>query len=135
VITFELARRLRDAGIVWTPVNGDRFLIPDRDMDDAVFVVSDMVVEAHALPSGALLRFNGTTEWALDSIPQEESLWLPREEQLRALLGPAFVALEADDSGFLVVSEQDGFRSSHRDRDAECAYAVAVLAHHEGTPT
>ena len=134
MITFELARRLREAGVVWTPVTGDRFLIPDREMDDAVFVVSDMVVEAHTLPSGPLLRFNGTTEWALDSIPQEETLWLPREEQLRALLGTTFVALEASDEGYVVVSERDGFRASHQDADAECAYAVAVLALCEGTP-
>ena len=115
-------------------MNGDRFLIPDRDMDEAVFVVSDMVVEAHALPSGTLLRFNGTTEWALDSIPQEDTLWLPREEQLRAMLGEGFVALQADGGAFVVVSERDGLRSSHTAPDAECAYAVAVLALREGAP-
>jgi hypothetical protein len=134
VITPDLAQRLRDSGIVWAPANGDRFMVPDRDLDDAVFVVSDMVVEAHDLPSGPLLRFNGTTEWALDSIPRDETLWLPREEQLRHLLGPAFVALEVVDGAFVVVSEQDGLRSSHTAPDAECAYAVAVLAHREGAP-
>ena len=30
-----------------------------------------------------LLRFNGTVEWALDSIQQDEVVWLPSEEQLR----------------------------------------------------
>jgi hypothetical protein len=134
VITPDLARRLRDSGVAWTPVNGDRFMVPDRDLDDAVFVVSDMVVEAHDLPGGPLLRFNGTTEWALDSIPQGETLWLPREDQLRAFLGSAFVALHAVDGAFVVVSEQDGLRSSHTDPDAECAYAVAVLAQREGAP-
>jgi hypothetical protein len=135
VITPALAQRLRDAGIGWKPVNGDRFMVPDRELDDAVFVVSDMVVEAHDLPSGALLRFNGTTEWALDSLPQDETLWLPREDQLRALLGTAFVSLEVVKDGFVVVSEQDGLRSRHGDADAECAYAVAVLAHREGVPS
>lgn len=134
MITPELARRLRDSGVAWTPANGDRFIVPDRDLDDAVFVVSDMVVEAHDLPSGPLLRFNGTTEWALDSVPQGETLWLPREDQLRALLGEAFVALQRVDGAFVVVSEQDDLRSSHTDADAECAYAVAVLAHREGGP-
>jgi hypothetical protein len=109
-------------------------MVPDRDLDDAVFVVSDMVVEAHDLPTGPLLRFNGTTEWALDSIPQAETLWLPREDQLRGLLGAAFVALQRTDGAFVVVSERDGLRSSHADPDAECAYAVAVLAHREGVP-
>ena len=30
------------------------------------------------LASGSVIRFNGTTEWALDSIPAAEVLWLPR---------------------------------------------------------
>ena len=68
----------------WSPVKGDRFVVPDRDLDDEVFVVSDMVVEAVDLPRvGRILAFNGTTEWALDSLEAAEAIWLPREEQLR----------------------------------------------------
>ncbi len=52
-----------------------------------------MTVERHDYPSGTVLGFNGTTEWALDSVEASESLWLPREDQLRELLGPAFVRL------------------------------------------
>ena len=67
----------------WSPAKGDRFMVPDRDLDDEVFVVSDMVVEAVDVPKvGRILAFNGTTEWALDSLEAAEAIWLPREDQL-----------------------------------------------------
>ncbi len=114
--------------MTWTPSAGDRFMIPNRDLDDQVFSVSDMVVEVHELTTGRLLGFNGTTEWALDSIEQSEVLWLPREEQLRSMLGDAFVALQATPGGFVVVVDQDGVEERHIDIDAEGAYARAVLS-------
>ena len=40
MITLDLAARLKAAGLVWCPVSGDRFAIPDRDLDGEVFVVS-----------------------------------------------------------------------------------------------
>ena len=128
MISLDLAARLRRAGVRWTPVSGDRFVVPDRDMDDEVFVVSDMVVEVHELPMGRLLGFNGTTEWALDSIMARDVVWLPREDQLRGLLGEAFVSLEARSGGFVVTVDRGGHQERHIDIDAECAYARAVLA-------
>src|SRR3954465_8412576 len=121
MISLDLARRIRAAGIPWVPEAGDRFFVPDRDMDDEVFVVSDMVVEVHDLPVGRLLGFNGTTEWALDSILAHEVVWLPREEQLRELLGEAFVSLLATPGGFVVVVDSNGIEERHIDIDAECA--------------
>lgn len=128
MISLDLARRLRAAGMHWAPQNGDRFHVPDRDLDEQVFVISDMVVEVIDLPTGTIFGFNGTTEWALDSIQQSEVVWLPREDQLRDLLGQAFVALEARPGGFVVVVERAGVRQQHIDIDAECALARAVLA-------
>ena len=128
MITLDLARRLRSAQVAWDPAPGDRFQVPDRDMDDEVFVVSDMVVEVRQLPAGAILAFNGTTEWALDSVGKQEVLWLPREDQLRTLLGDAFVALESTPGGWIVTVERGGDRQRHIDIDVECAYARAVLA-------
>jgi hypothetical protein len=127
VITLELARRLREAGVTWKPARGDRFAIPDRDMDEAVFVVSDMVVEIQELPSGPLVKFNGTTEWALDSIQPRETVWLPREEQLRELLGEAFDSLSATPDGLRVTTRYDGTKRRHVHPDAECALAEALL--------
>ena len=124
MITVELALRLRAAGVAWAPASGDRFVIPDRDLDDQVFVISTMVIESHDVPGGRIIRFNGTTEWALDSIPAELAVWLPREDQLRELLDGRFVHLEKLGDGFAVVLA-DGSR--HVDTDAERAYARAVL--------
>ena len=129
MLTRELAERLRDAGIGWTPASGDRFVIPDRDLDDQVFVVSEMTIEVHDILGERLVRFNGTTEWALDSIDAALVLWLPREDQLRARLGARFVSLDAAGAGF-VVALDDGSR--HADVDAERAYARAVLHVLEG---
>jgi hypothetical protein len=127
VISLELARRLKASGLTWTPASGDRFHIPDRDLDDTVFVVSEMTIETADLPTGRVVKFNGTTEWALDSIAEEEVVWLPREAQLRDLLGGTFVRLEPVGDGFAV--ETDGRHGGrYVDVDAERAYARALLA-------
>jgi hypothetical protein len=130
MLTLELARRLRTSGLTWTPRPGDRFCIPDRDMDDDVFVLSDMTVEVHDLPSGRVIGFNGTTEWALDEVAQRDALWIPREDQLRELLGDRFVRLEAVGGGFAVVLSGPPGDGTVRevDVDAERAYARALLA-------
>lgn len=130
-MTLELAQRLADAGLRWLPKPGDRFCIPNRDMDDDVFVLSDMTVEVHDLPSGRVIGFNGTTEWALDEVAQRDALWIPRESQLRDLLGQRFLRLEAVPDGFAVtVSAADPDDELVRavDIDAERAYARALLA-------
>ena len=128
VLSVDLAKQLRDAGVVWTPASGDRFVVPDRGMDDAVFVLSEMTVEVHDLPTGRVVGFNGTTEWALDSVRLQEALWLPREGQLRELLGERFVRLEAGNGRAVVVVRAEADLVSHAHVDAECAYALAVLA-------
>ena len=135
MISLELARRLRDAGLPWTPGPGDRFVMADpavrvdAGLDD-VFVVSEMTVDVADTPTGPLIRFNGTTEWALDSVEQDDVIWLPREAQLRERLGSAFRRLEAVPGGFVVVvaGAGGGAEERHVDLDAECAYARAVLA-------
>ncbi|TDW70523.1 pilus assembly protein CpaE [Kribbella pratensis] len=123
MITIEQAGRLRKAGVLWAPAAGDRFVVPDRDMDDDVFVVSDMTVEVHDYQGSKVIGFNGTTEWALDSIEQREVIWLPREEQLRALLGEHFRSLESVPGGYRVSLAE----STHTAEDAEQAYAQAVI--------
>ena len=94
MISVELAASLKAAGLVWHPVTGDRFTLLTGAFDGEVFTLSDMVVEAHQSQTGTVLGFNGTTEWALDATEATDALWLPREDQLRALLGASFVALE-----------------------------------------
>lgn len=127
MISADLARRLQQAGLAWVPGDGDRFVVPDSDLDDVVFVVSHMVVEVDDIPGGRVLKLNGTTEWALDTVQAGEALWLPREEQLRSLLGRRFLALTATAQGYVVVVDHDGREERHADVDAECAYARAAL--------
>lgn len=133
MISVPLALALCEAGLVWTPTSGDQFVVRDRDMDDQVFVLSDMTVELRTFGTGTVLAFNGTTEWALDSLGQEEVLWLPAEEQLRDLLGDRFLRLERVDSGWAVVTAYAGTGHDVPDRvttgsTATEAYALALLA-------
>lgn len=129
MITRALAEALAARGLRWEPADGDRFIVPDRDLDDEVFVVSGMAIEVYDLPHGAQMRFNGTVEWALDSIEQSEVIWLPREDQLRAALGDRFLRLESVTGGYAVVlAGAHGEEQRHVDFDVEHAYARAVLS-------
>lgn len=128
MISVDLALRLRAAGLEWKPASGDRFVIAHRGMDAEVFVVSELTIDVHEAPTGRLIRFNGTTEWALDSVEQEAAVWLPHEAQLRAALGARFRRLEPVGDGFAVVIEHGGAEVREIDTDAERAYARALLA-------
>ena len=127
VLSVELARALRDAGLQWTPARGDSFVMPDREMDSDVFVLSDMTIEVHQFPAGPVIGFNGTTEWALDSVEQSEALWVPAEHQLRELLGDAFAGLAPTGNGYRVTLRVDGVTSGHEGLDPAEAYALALL--------
>ncbi len=127
MISLDLARRLAAGGVRWEPTEGDRFAIPDKGMDATVFVVATMVVDVVGTSGRNLLRFNGTVEWALDSILQEEVVWLPSEEQLRGLLGGAFRSLRREDAGYRVDLQVAGRAVSASATGAADAYARAVL--------
>ena len=127
MLRLDLARALERSGLPWSPARGDRFVVPDRDMDDEVFVVSDFTVDAHEAPSGLVFGFNGTTEWALDSLKSSQVLWLPREEQLRERLGPRFRRLMATSAGWSVVVAEGLEEREFVDDDVESAYARALL--------
>ena len=128
MLGVDVAQHLKEAGLTWKPGPGDRFAIPDRDLDEEIFVLSHMTIEVYNLPEGRVIGFNGTTEWALDSLAQGEVLWLPREDQLRELLGRAFLRLETVPGGFVVVTQSRMGEQRHVDIDAERAYARALLA-------
>src|SRR5215211_3315150 len=127
MLSVELARALRDAGLQWTPARGDSFVMPDKGMDSDVFVLSDMTIEVHQFPGGPVIGFNGTTEWALDSVEQSEALWVPAEHQLRELLGEAFAGLAPTGDGYRVTLRIDGATSGYDGADPAEAYAVALL--------
>ncbi|MDQ6937707.1 MAG: pilus assembly protein CpaE [Actinomycetota bacterium] len=128
MITTDLAQRLHTAGVRWDPAPGDRFVVTDPQMAGEVFVISNMTVDVHRFPQGTVIGFNGTTEWALDSVEQDRTLWLPREEQLRALLAATFRRLErASDGAWTVTIEVGGDVDRFLDPDVERAYAHALL--------
>ena len=127
MLPIELARALHDAGLQWTPARGDVFVMPDRGMDSDVFVLSDMTIEVHRFPAGPVIGFNGTTEWALDSVEQSEALWVPAEHQLRELLGDAFAGLAPTGDGYRVTLRIHGATSGYDGPDPAEAYALALL--------
>jgi len=127
VISVALARDLRDAGLRWDPAPGDRFVVADRGMDDEVFTLAEMTVDVHDFPTGRVIGFNGTVEWALDSVRAQQCVWLPSEEQLRDKLAGTFRSLERDDGRWVVRTVVGtGGHEAAADVAAD-AYALALL--------
>src|SRR4051812_28993298 len=90
-----------------------------------------MTIQVHTLPEGRVIGFNGTTEWALDDVEIDETIWLPREDQLRELLGGTFRSLDRGAAGYLVHIDLLGaaftFPGDGPAGNAEEAYAAALL--------
>ena len=128
-IPLTLARALHDAGLAWHPAQGDRFHIPDRDLDHLTFAISDMVVELRDTIGGhgRELAFNGTVEWALDSIMKTDVVWLPTEAQLREALGDDFIALHPEGHGMACVARIAGAPRTFVADTATEAYGHALL--------
>jgi hypothetical protein len=128
MLSTDLARRLADEGLIWSPMPGDRFVVDRPGLGHDVFYLADMTVEVHDFVGGSVIGFNGVTEWALDSVDLQETLWLPREDQLRAVLGLDFVGLGMEERGYAVVALLEGKPRTFTHRDAEEAYGLATLA-------
>jgi hypothetical protein len=132
VISRELAASLREAGLAWTPRKGDWFVIPGKGLDELEFVISDMVIETRRMAfDRQLLAFNGSTEWAMDTLAASDALWLPREDQLRAVLGEAFIGLEylpGETAGYAVSLLIGDSEQRFVDVEVDSAYARAALA-------
>lgn len=128
MITIDCARALQQAGLRWRPVSGDSFRIERPGFDSEVFTVSEMTIEAHEFDTGTILGFNGTTEWALDSLALEDALWLPREDQLRSLLRGTFRSLHRQGEGrYRVTVHVGAVDEVFEAATAEDAYGTAVL--------
>ena len=128
MISRELALALREAGLTWHPESGDRFQLDLAENVEAdVFTVSEMTIEARRYPTGTILAFNGTTEWALDSVALADAVWLPREDQLRELLRATVRSLTRLDDAFEVEVEVAGSRMRFEHPDVAEAYGLALL--------
>jgi hypothetical protein len=86
-----------------------------------------MTIEVYAMPDGPVIGFNGTTEWALDDVELDETIWLPREDQLRDLLGGTFRSLQRSEAGYDVRTELLGQERTFTAADPAEAYAAALL--------
>ena len=82
MISLEKAIELKEAGLNWQPALNDFFAIPERDMNEKIFVISDMLVTIDFLQGIQVVSFQGASEWALDSLVTDETVWLPSDEQL-----------------------------------------------------
>lgn len=128
MLTLHSAKRLAAAGIVWTPQPGDRFVIDNEQLHDDVFWISDLTVEVHHYQDQTVLGFNGTTEWALDSVELSSSVWLPREDQLRELIGDRLSCVRRVPAGWEVRLAAGDEESVFAATDIDEAYAAALLA-------
>ncbi|KAA9105686.1 pilus assembly protein CpaE [Microbacterium rhizomatis] len=127
MISTESALALRAAGLVWHPRSGDRFQLNEPEFDADVFTVSEMTIEPREYSTGKILSFNGTTEWALDSVALEDALWLPHESQLRELLRSGFRSLRRLADTYEVEVEVRGETFVFEHPEPADAYALAVL--------
>jgi hypothetical protein len=134
VISLATAAKLKQAGLTWMPVLHDFFAVPDRGLDDRVFVITELMAFVEIRNNLPIVTFHGTAEWALDYILTSEVVWLPREDQLRMAIArflqvenhPA-VALSSMAELNRVAIEYRGEQLAFEASEASEAYAAALL--------
>ena len=134
MISLATALALKNAGLTWVPADLDSFAIPDRQMDERVFVISDMLVTVDVLQGLQVVAFQGASEWALDSLVTTEAVWMPREDQLRLALEAALLAsgrpelrMTSSLNGCRCEITHEGQLKAFEAKDASEAYAAALL--------
>jgi hypothetical protein len=125
---------LKAAGLVWKPALLDFFAIPDRDLDDKIFVVSDILATIEELSGTQMVSFQGASEWALDALVTDEVVWLPGEAQIRQALeerllaaGHSRLQLTSNLDGYQCEFQYQGQAQSFQAAEASEVYAVALL--------
>ncbi len=118
----------------WQPALYDFFAIPDRNLDERVFVISDLLATLETLQGQQVVAFQGASEWALDDLATGELIWLPREDQLRQVLEAALLSrgrpelrLDCGLDGCRCTIWVDGRPMTFRGQQAVEAYAAALL--------
>lgn len=134
MLSLSTARKLKEAGLPWTPAVHDFFAVPDRGFDDRIFVISDIFANVEWLRGHLAVTFHGSVEWALDHVWVAELVWLPTEAQLREELerrlvtrrGPG-VKLTGTVDGYVCELQVRGRCLRFEASDASEAYAAALL--------
>ncbi len=134
MISLSLAQQLKKAGLKWEPATHDFFAVPERGMDNRVFVISDIQSSIENLFGSPVVAFQGASEWALDYLVTSEAVWLPTESQLRQVIEE--LLLQGGSHNLILAWALTGYRCiySFDDRElvfqgvnAEEAYARALL--------
>lgn len=134
MISLATAQELKEAGLVWRASVNDFFAIPERDLDERVFVVADMMANLDIFRGWPVVTFHGAAEWALDYILTAETVWMPTENQLRRELvtllkerGTEAFALALEDGLYRLNFTLAGEPTSYQAEQAEDVYAAALL--------
>jgi hypothetical protein len=134
MISLETALKLRQAGLKWLPAVNDFFAVPERDMDERIFVISEVQASLGEILGQPVIAFQGASEWALDNLLTSEAVWLPREDQLRTALeaallnrGDSELQLMWDIKGYTIQVRIGEGLSRFSAPDANEAYAAALL--------
>lgn len=134
MIALDIAKQLKDAGLPWQPELLDFFGLPDRAMDERIFVISDMLVTIDVLQGMQIVSFQGASEWALDYMVTLDTVWIPREDQLRKALEGALMATGRPEllvssrlGGYRIEFHLDDERLSFEAADLDEAYAAGLL--------
>src|SRR5262245_58248892 len=120
MISMILARKLKEVGLKWSPAKNDFFMVPDRGLDDTIFVISDMTVFVETLSGQLEVTFHRTAEWALDHVQVTELIWLPTETQLRELIEQRLVG--EPEPALVLLSTADGYRCEIRYQEKFLAF-------------
>ena len=132
MISTELAKRLKSAGLEWQPSERDFFMMPEHNLDEHIFVVSALPALVQNLHGEMSITFHGSIEWALDYVLLSEAVWLPAETQMRALLADAIgvdapLRLDRTAAGYRLQIALGADLLDFDAADAEDAYALALL--------
>lgn len=134
MVSLKLAVKLKQAGLSWQPELHDFFAIPQPELEDRLFVLSDMTIEVEPIFGWQAITFNGAVEWSLDYIMTAEVVWMPTESQLRDILQEHLLAEEqpavqllSSISGYLCQITYDGEIHDFEAPTASDAYGQALL--------
>ncbi|MFK7801863.1 MAG: pilus assembly protein CpaE [Anaerolineae bacterium] len=131
-LALKTAQKLKTAGIDWEPKTHDFFAMPDVDMDDRVFALSDMTISMEVLHGYHAITFVGSVEWALDFVYHSDAVWLPTESQLREMIVSRLeegstMTLQTSIGGYVITIDTGSSRSLFEGVTAIEAYAAALL--------
>lgn len=129
MLSLSLAQKLKKAGLEWQPELHDTFAVPDRELDDRRFVLTEVLSYIELFRGSPVVTFHGTAEWALDFILQTEAVWIPSETQLRQRIQQyaTDLVLKETSDGYECHVNFRGQALTFSDPDACEAYGAALL--------